>query len=362
MLPELEGLDRPAKILGMFAHPDDEVFCGGGLFAEMSQRGAAVRIVSVTKGEAGQIRSGIARRQNLGEVRTAELQASAAVLGVIDVRTHDRGDGQLTGQRSDELIDIVRQEITEFDPDVVITFGPDGAYGHPDHITVSDVTTQAGLETGTPVYQAAFPQQGHHLLLLLSEWLVSRDERFRGTPEFASGLMLFADGSSMLGLAADHMVTVFYPPGTYIVEQGEAADELFLVLSGTASVQREGEFGAMTEIAKIGPGAFFGEAGVAQHQARNAHVVADTGVTCFVLSPKPPHVAKGRGTTSDVPNTTDTPADTVGAQITIDVRRHAAKKFAALSCHRSQYEISPDLCPETLIDALLGLEHFNRVP
>ena len=292
MLPEITGLERPARLLGMFAHPDDEVFCGGGLFAEMATQGAAIRIVSLTKGEAGQIRSGIARRQTLGEVRSAELVAAARELGVTDVVTYDRGDGRLSGQPEDELLAIVSNEIAEFEPDIVITFGPDGAYGHPDHMTISHIATRAGSMAGTPVYQAAFPQQGHHLIELLSDWLVSRDERFRGSPRVRSGLMLFADGSSMLGLAADHMETVFYPPGTFIVEQGEAADELFLVLSGTATVQREDESGALTEIGTVGAGAFFGEVGVARQTARNAHVVSDTGVTCFVLSPEPPTLPK----------------------------------------------------------------------
>jgi LmbE family N-acetylglucosaminyl deacetylase len=53
-------------LLGVFAHPDDEVFCGGGTFAKSSAAGWRISVVSATRGEAGQIRDGsIASRQTL---------------------------------------------------------------------------------------------------------------------------------------------------------------------------------------------------------------------------------------------------------------------------------------------------------
>ena len=362
MLPELDRSDRPPRILGIFAHPDDEVFCGGGLFAWARERGAAVRIVSLTRGEAGQIRDPtVARRHTLGEVRERELVRAAAALGIIDVEAYDRGDGTLSGQPDTELVAIAQREIEAFEPDLIVSFGPDGGYGHPDHIRISEVATTAGRVADVPVYHAAFPRQAQLLIDLLAEWLVGLDERFRGTPEFASGLMLFADGSSMLGMASDHMETVFYPPGVFIVEQGEPSHKLYLVLSGRASVLRDGDDGALDPIASIEAGAFFGETGVANHTTRNAHVVADTGVTCFVLAPAKPSLSAGRGTTSDTDAMREPDqAEDGQADYRLDVTKFAQAKLAALACHASQYALSVDLFPEEVIKTLFGTEHFNR--
>jgi len=362
MLPELNRSDRVPRILGIFAHPDDEVFCGGGLFAWARERGAAVRIVSLTRGEAGQIRDAtVARRDTLGEVRTRELVRAAAALGVFDAVAYDRGDGTLSAQPDTDLVAIAQGEIEAFEPDAIISFGPDGGYGHPDHIRISEVATQAGRMAEVPVYHAAFPRQAQQLTNLLSEWLVGLDQRFRGTPKFANALMLFADGSSMLGMASDHMETVFYPPGVFIVEQGEPSHKLYLVLSGRASVLRDGDDGALDHIATIEAGAFFGESGVANHTTRNAHVVAQTGVTCFVLAPAEPSLSAGRGTTSETDALKDQdPVEDGRAEHRLDVSKFAQAKLAALACHASQYALSVDLFPEHVVEALFGTEHFNR--
>ncbi len=362
MLPELESLTRPPRLLGLFAHPDDEIFCGAGMFAELSSRGADVRIVSYTTGDAGQIRDAdIATRATLGDVRSRELRAAAGALGVTDVVIHDRGDGTLAGQPEAELMAIATHNITEHGPDVIVSFGPDGAYGHPDHIRVSGIATKAGAAAGLPVYHAAFPRQRKRLIDLLVEWLTGLDDWHRGTPEFAHGLMLFADGSSMLGFASDHMDIGFYPAGTFIVEQGERADKLFLILSGTVDVAKETEGGSLELLDTASSGTFFGERGLAGGGVREAHVIAKTSVTCFVLSPAAPSNAAGRGTTSAVDALIDADDDEpTSAQFEFDVSRHAETKLRALACHRSQYALTADMFPASIVEALFGIERFNR--
>src|SRR5229473_2456487 len=81
---------HPMRILGVFAHPDDESFCAGGTFASFVAGGAEVMVVSATRGEAGQIRSaGIlsggqitATRRTLGRVREEDLYLACQRLGV----------------------------------------------------------------------------------------------------------------------------------------------------------------------------------------------------------------------------------------------------------------------------------------
>ena len=91
--------DRAPRVLGLFAHPDDEVFCAGGAIARCAEAGAVTAIVSLTQGEAGQIRdAATATRRVLGTVRVKELEQSAHALGVDHVICLDLGDGHLAEQ------------------------------------------------------------------------------------------------------------------------------------------------------------------------------------------------------------------------------------------------------------------------
>ena len=363
VLPEIDNLARPARLLGLFAHPDDEVFCAGGLFSEMSQQGADIRLVSYTTGDAGQIRdASIATRSTLGEVRRNELRAAAAEIGVSDVAIHDLGDGTLAGRPDAELMAIAMGAIESHRPDVIVSFGPDGGYGHPDHIRVSEVATRAGSAAGVPVYHAAFPRQPHRLVDLLVEWLTGLDTWYRGTAEFANGLMLFADGSSMLGFASDHMDIGFFPAGTFIVEQGEPSDKLYLILSGTVDVVVESSDGTTTKIDSAEAGTFFGELGLATNAPRAANVIARTGTTCFVLAPGRPSLAAGRGTGSEVEALVVTSEVDDFDGFEIDVSDHAAAKMRALASHRSQYAIEADMLPPAIVQTLFGTERFVLAP
>ena len=81
---------HPKRLLGVFAHPDDESFCAGGTFASSVAHGAEVMVVSATRGEAGQIRSaGTATRRTLARVREQELQFACQRLGVQHARCFD---------------------------------------------------------------------------------------------------------------------------------------------------------------------------------------------------------------------------------------------------------------------------------
>src|SRR3954453_15734972 len=84
------------RILGVFAHPDDETLCAGGTLAKYASAGADVRVVSLTKGGAGQIRdAGVATRATLTAVREKEFHAAGKQLGVTETRCLDYPDGEL---------------------------------------------------------------------------------------------------------------------------------------------------------------------------------------------------------------------------------------------------------------------------
>ncbi len=347
----------------MFAHPDDEVFCLGGTMAKFIAEGAVGKIVSLTRGEAGEIRDvNVASRRTLGEVRSLELTRSAQMLGVTDTECLDYPDGALADQPFEQLVERVVEIIDRFEPDILISFGLDGAYGHPDHVAASKISSKAAAMSDIKplMLHAVFPRSGTMLMSLIVDWLSGLDGRFMGTTEFANGLMLFADGSSMLGYAADRLAVRFYPAGTFILEQGEPPGDLFLVLSGSVDIIAEDDAGSLTQLAQTGPGSFVGEDGIANGQPRNAHVVANTSVTCFVLSPGRADLAAGRGQAAR-PRSNEEPSPPSrlpGDYIEVDVRDFAGQKMKALACHRSQYAIAPGMFPTSLLEGIFGTEYF----
>ena len=193
---------RAPRVLGLFAHPDDEVFCVGGTMARCSDAGAVTAIVSLTQGEAGQIReASTATRRTLGTVRAEELKRSADALGVDQLTCLDLGDGRLDALPPGVVVGAVGEAIDMFQPDVVVTFGPDGGTGHPDHVASCTATIEAIRAMTLPprLLHARFAMRGPILVDVIVEWLTSNAERFVGTAAFGHAFKLFTDGTSMLG-------------------------------------------------------------------------------------------------------------------------------------------------------------------
>jgi LmbE family N-acetylglucosaminyl deacetylase len=130
---------RPT-LLAVFAHPDDESFAVGGTLAKYAAEGVEVVIVSATRGETG-IRGVDA--SEAAALREAELRGAAAELGVSRVVFLGYPDGGLADIDPDGAVSRLMALLRELRPQVVITFGPDGISGHPDHVTVSRWVTAA---------------------------------------------------------------------------------------------------------------------------------------------------------------------------------------------------------------------------
>jgi LmbE family N-acetylglucosaminyl deacetylase len=144
-----EGGRRPLRLLGVFAHPDDETICAGGTLAKYAGAGAEVHVISLTRGGAGQIRdASAATRSTLAAVRAQELEAAGKELGLTGTRCLDLPDGSLAEVDVQVLVDLASDLISEIEPDVVITFGPDGFSGHPDHVAVGAAVTAACYQRG----------------------------------------------------------------------------------------------------------------------------------------------------------------------------------------------------------------------
>ncbi|HUK32587.1 MAG TPA: PIG-L family deacetylase [Vicinamibacterales bacterium] len=140
---------RIRRLMAVLAHPDDESLGMGGTLAKYASEGVDVFLVTATRGERGSyrgLRPGNPQHPGasaLGEIRETELRAAAAALGVRDVAVLDYADGALDRAEPGRVVADIVQHLRRGQPDVVITFGPDGAYGHPDHIAISQFTTAA---------------------------------------------------------------------------------------------------------------------------------------------------------------------------------------------------------------------------
>jgi LmbE family N-acetylglucosaminyl deacetylase len=156
------------RLMCVFAHPDDESLGMGGTLAKYAAEGAELALVTATRGERGW---GGRREENpgpqaLGRIREAELRCTAEVLGIKDLTFLGYMDGEVDKAAPAEIVERIAREIRRFKPQVVVTFGPDGAYGHPDHIAISQFTS-AAVVMAANASQAGLQDLSPHTVLKL---------------------------------------------------------------------------------------------------------------------------------------------------------------------------------------------------
>jgi len=145
-------------ILAFVAHPDDETYSFGGTLALAARAGWRCTVYVATAGEGGERHDGGASgREALAEVRLRELEASCRALGAEPPVCWKLPDGGLSLIAS--RVDRVGEAIREHRPDVVLSLGRDGAYGHPDHLAVFRWVTEAmaAADDAPALLLAAFP-------------------------------------------------------------------------------------------------------------------------------------------------------------------------------------------------------------
>ena len=360
---------RAPRLLGIFAHPDDETICAGGTLAKYASAGAEVSVVALTRGGAGQIRdAGAATRRTLSAVRERELDAAGKELGLTRTRCLDHPDGGLSEVDGATLLAQASELVGEFDPDVVITFGPDGFSGHPDHVAVGAAVTAAcsGLPSTRPIrlFHCHLPRSRMLLRDRLAEWVVELTTRFKGTKDFVRALSVFSRETTALGYAADFVNVEWYPSGSYLIEQGEEATMMHFLLSGHVEIRREGEDGRVRVVDRSGPGEFIGEEGIATGRPRNAHVVALDDVTSLTFLAAEPLPVDRRREQAVPPWTRSLPSgDRIDARVStcIDVSDFVGHKIRATAAHRSQYPIDPAMFPDSILREMFGAEYFIQV-
>jgi LmbE family N-acetylglucosaminyl deacetylase len=145
--PSSPGDHRPGGLLLAVPHPDDESFGAGGVAALAAARGMPVRIVLATDGAASEITDTSLdtpqARASLGTIRREEARCAGAALGAVEVAFLGFADGGLRRLGATALARALEPILARARPEVVVTFGPDGVYGHPDHVTMSAGVTAA---------------------------------------------------------------------------------------------------------------------------------------------------------------------------------------------------------------------------
>ena len=159
------------RLLVITAHPDDESFCAAGILRQQADAGAQILLICLTKGERGM--SHVKRKTTaaaLKKRRARELRVAARILGVRHVLHWDGGDGRVM-ERMAPLMVRTQKEAKRFQPDVAMSFGPDGITGHQDHVAAGRIGERIAKTHRIPFFAFALSPtltQGN------MQWLTSK--------------------------------------------------------------------------------------------------------------------------------------------------------------------------------------------
>ena len=149
-------MDEQLRLMAVLAHPDDESLGIGGTLAKYAAAGVDTCVVTATRGERGRYFTNERRPsdEEVGRVREAELRAASRELGVREVALLDYLDSELDRADPREAVSRIVDHLRRVRPQVVVTFDPFGAYGHPDHIAICQLTSAAVLAAADPGFRA----------------------------------------------------------------------------------------------------------------------------------------------------------------------------------------------------------------
>jgi LmbE family N-acetylglucosaminyl deacetylase len=182
------------KLLAVFPHPDDETLGLGATLARYSQEGVETYLVCATRGERGWFDSegpnpGL---DGVAKIREAELNCAVEHLGLREVRFLDYLDGDVDQADPEEIIKKIVGHIRRIKPHVVITFAPDGNYGHPDHIALSQFTMSALVGAADQSYTDNDEQASHRVSKFY--YMVDSMDIVRISVEAFGGISMDVDG------------------------------------------------------------------------------------------------------------------------------------------------------------------------
>lgn len=156
---------KSPSLLAVFAHPDDESMGMGGVLAKLSAKGVQTHLICASRGERGwfgprDLNPGL---KGLGLVRAAELEGAAKLLGLRSVHFLDYIDGEVDQAEPAQAIGKITTHIRRIRPQVVVTFPPDGNYGHPDHIAIGQFTAASVVSAADAAFVDGEDRSSHRV-------------------------------------------------------------------------------------------------------------------------------------------------------------------------------------------------------
>ena len=155
-------------LVTVWAHADDETPVGP-ILARYAREGVQVHMIIATDGAQGAANTTVPRGPEIAKLRAEEARCSALALGIRPPILLGFPDGALGHYNADPalLFRLTQRLVEEFQklrPDALITWGPDGGYGHPDHRIISSIVTQLvrAAAPGVPqrLFYGSIPAEG----------------------------------------------------------------------------------------------------------------------------------------------------------------------------------------------------------
>ncbi|MEO7271008.1 MAG: PIG-L family deacetylase, partial [Vicinamibacterales bacterium] len=142
----------PARtVLFSYAHPDDESFVGSGLAMGCVSQGGRAVLVTATLGQRGRLGDPpVCRPDEVEACREAELRAACGIIGIEDLHLLGFTDGELREASADAVRHALVTLIRRYQPDLVVSFDPNGLNLHPDHIAIARFTIDAAVAAADP--------------------------------------------------------------------------------------------------------------------------------------------------------------------------------------------------------------------
>jgi LmbE family N-acetylglucosaminyl deacetylase len=147
-----------ATLLYVFPHPDDESFGPAPALACQRREGHEVHLLTLTRGEATSQRERLGlSKEEMGRIRTEEMENVARELGLSSLSILDLPDGELASMDPRRLVSIIEEHVKQTEPDVMVTYPVHGISGHPDHLVSHAVVKH--LACALRASGSAFPRR-----------------------------------------------------------------------------------------------------------------------------------------------------------------------------------------------------------
>jgi len=206
----------PLKLATILAHPDDETFGAGGTLIRYAREGMEVHSLCLTEGEKGWagVDDHVVPRELVGPTRVKELAEAGRRMGLASVTCLRYPDGGLADVKEEWVVRDIVSWLRRVRPEVAIIWGPDGGYGHPDHIAAGERALKAIELAGVQRHE---PELGPH-------WHAKRCYRFVAGAELVDRL------SSLMPAFAQYMETLAVKPQRWTRERLGAVIDISDVL------------------------------------------------------------------------------------------------------------------------------------